>query len=90
MIAIELEVPVIASDTGGLKEQLNDGKFGYFCRPGDVDGLYEKMNLLHRDKGRLEIEREKMRAFKSELRWNCLLEKLTNELNDDISGSRTR
>ncbi len=90
MIAIGLEVPVIASDTGGLKEQLNNGNFGYFCRPGDVDDLFEKMSLLYRDKERLEVEREKMRAFKSELRWSCLLEKLTNELNGNISGSRTR
>lgn len=89
-IAIGLEVPVIASDTGGLKEQLNNGRFGHFCTPGDVDDLYEKMVLLYRNKELLEIEREKMREFKSELRWSCLLEKLTDNINGDISGSRKR
>lgn len=41
--ALEFGAPIIATDTGGLKEQLQDGKIGLFCKPGDADSLSEQM-----------------------------------------------
>jgi glycosyltransferase involved in cell wall biosynthesis len=38
--------PVIASDTGGLKEMINDGADGILFQPGNADELAEKIQYL--------------------------------------------
>ena len=47
--------PVIASDTGGLKEQLNKGEIGLFCKIGNAKELCEKMFCLNNDRQRLYV-----------------------------------
>ena len=42
-IALEYGVPVISSDTGGLKEQLMNGQIGLFAKPNDEKDLADKM-----------------------------------------------
>ena len=37
--AMACEVPVVASDVGGLPELVNDGEAGHLCPVGDVDGM---------------------------------------------------
>ena len=39
-------VPVIASNVGGVKYQLIDGKTGFIFEPGDTDTLAEKLATL--------------------------------------------
>lgn len=39
-IAYEFGCPVIATNTGGLLEQLDDGKIGYYCKPNDANSLF--------------------------------------------------
>lgn len=82
LIAIGLEVPIIATDTGGLREQLNSGKFGFFCKPGDIDSLFQKMNLLYNDKTLMDIERKKMHEFKPYIQWDCLLDDLARDITN--------
>jgi glycosyltransferase involved in cell wall biosynthesis len=40
--AIACEVPVISSNTGGLPELMIDGKTGYICDVGDIEGMAAK------------------------------------------------
>lgn len=39
-IAYEFGCPIIATNTGGLLEQLDNGKIGYYCKPNDVNSLF--------------------------------------------------
>ena len=49
-------LPVVASNIGGLPEVVIDGHTGYFIKPGDVDDLTEKLLILISD----EAMRKKM------------------------------
>jgi glycosyltransferase involved in cell wall biosynthesis len=44
--AMACSIPVIASDTGGLKQTLIDGVTGYLFPPGDYEKLAEKLDYL--------------------------------------------
>lgn len=49
MIALEAQmhgVPVVASEIGGLAEILVDDQTGYYAKPGDIDSLALKLDLL--------------------------------------------
>jgi PEP-CTERM/exosortase A-associated glycosyltransferase len=43
--------PIIASDIGGHRELIQDGYTGLLFKPGDIDSLLEKLNLLLDDPG---------------------------------------
>ncbi len=47
--AMALGKPVIGSRVGGITEQIEDGKTGYLFRPGDKEGLADKMRALAED-----------------------------------------
>lgn len=44
--AMSFEVPVIATNTGGLKEQIQDGKTGFLCNASDSQDLMAKMEYV--------------------------------------------
>lgn len=50
LVAMNYGVPVIASDTGGLSEQIEDGVTGLLVRPGDTRELARKMAMLIEDR----------------------------------------
>lgn len=50
LVAMNYGVPVIATDTGGLSEQVEDGVTGILVQPGDSRKLAEKMVMLMEDK----------------------------------------
>ena len=52
--------PVIASDTGGLREQLGDGEEGILVPPGDADELAKAMRMLCDDRDRLREQSWRM------------------------------
>lgn len=47
--ALASEVPVVASDVGGVSEVIIDGETGYLFAPGDVNGCFEKIMRLLTD-----------------------------------------
>ncbi len=47
--AMACEVPVVASDVGGIREIVVDGKTGFLIPPGDADALADKVNILLED-----------------------------------------
>lgn len=49
VIALEYGIPTIATNTGGLKEQVKDGKTGILIEPEDVDDLYRAMDRIASD-----------------------------------------
>ncbi len=44
--AMACEVPVVASDIGGLPELVKDGETGFLCPEGDIEAFAEKTKLL--------------------------------------------
>lgn len=79
-IAIDFEVPIIASDSGGLREQLDDGKIGLFVKPGSVDSLSEKMMEAIECHHVILKQKDLEKEFKKELKWETIATKLVKEI----------
>ena len=75
-IALEYGVPIIASNTGGLKEQMDNGNLGLFSTPGDADSLMKQMEyfLIHPD---FYIkEKKKTSVYLQSLNWDTVTQKI--------------
>lgn len=81
-IALEYNVPVIASDSGGLKEQMDEGRIGTYVAPGDAEALYQKMKEVAGNEEWLTAERNKMQAYLHELQWDVVTKKLLESLEN--------
>lgn len=57
--ALSCEVPVVATDVGGIPELMINGETGYLVPAKDPSGLSEKINILLENEGK----REKMGQF---------------------------
>lgn len=79
-IAFEYLTPVIASDTGGLREQLNDGKIGLLFECGNVDDLVSKMNEIIDNHEEYQRQQELMKAYRETLNWETLAENLLKQI----------
>jgi glycosyltransferase involved in cell wall biosynthesis len=63
-------VPVIASDSPGLRETLQDGRTGFLVPHGDVEALAARMLELARDRALVERMGESARAFAAPFTWD--------------------
>lgn len=79
-IALEYGVPIIASDSGGLKEQLDEGRIGAYVNPGDPEALYQKMKEIAGNSEWFASERRKMAQYLRELQWDVVTKKLLDSL----------
>mgnify|MGYP000003694645 FL=1 len=77
-IALEYNTPIIASETGGLKEQLNNGEIGIFCKVNDINSLKEKMAWCIHNPGELKEEQKKMASYLHELDWEVITRIIIN------------
>lgn len=80
-IAYEYETPIIASNTGGLKEQLDNGKIGLLFEAGNAAELAQKMEYIMDNKDEFNRQAELIRNFRESLNWDVLAKKLLNDLN---------
>ena len=80
-IAYEYETPIIASNTGGLKEQLDNGKIGLLFEAGNAAELAQKMEYIMDNKDEFNRQAELIRTFRESLNWDALAKKLLNDLN---------
>lgn len=74
--AMEFGTPIIASNTGGLREQLDDGKIGVFCEPGNADDLADKMIYLIDNKEEIRQQKDKMSTFLQTLNRDAVARRL--------------
>ena len=82
LTAMEFNSIIIASNTGGLKEQLADGTIGIFCEPGNESDLFEKMRYVVDNYNDLaKIEKTKMRKHLQSIEWKNVTGKLIKELD---------
>ncbi len=79
-LAAEYECPIIASDAGALKEQLDEGRVGVFFPGEDMDSLVNCMNRFINDHTLYYSEKEKMKKYKLSLDWDLIIQNLVNDL----------
>jgi N-acetyl-alpha-D-glucosaminyl L-malate synthase BshA len=74
--ALSCEVPVIATNVGGLPEVVDHGKTGYLFPVGDVDAMAEAaVELLKDDARRAEIGREARRQAVERFNEDAIVER---------------
>lgn len=71
-VAYEFLTPIIASNTGGLKEQLDDGKIGLLFENGNYKDLMRKMEVFINNKKIWKKQSDLMISFRNTLDWNVL------------------
>lgn len=81
-IAYEFLTPIIASNTGGLKEQLDDGKIGYMFEAGNSNELADKMIYLIDNPQKWEEQNQIMKDYRKKLDWDVLATQLLNEIGE--------
>ena len=80
-IAFEYGVPIIASDTGGLREQLFDGEVGKLVPSNDDEALKNAMEEYISSPELYDIEAHKMSLYREKLAWPMLAKQLIQGLN---------
>ena len=85
-IAIDFNVPVIASDTGGLVEQLDDGNIGMFAEPGNVDSLADALKNFIGSSELQTYEKINIEQYKRKLEWDVITSDLLVEIDHRESG----
>lgn len=79
-VAYEYETPIIASDTGGLREQLNNGRLGVLFECGNANDLANKMEYIMEHPEEAERQISLMRKYRETLNWDIVVRRLLNEL----------
>lgn len=75
-IAMEYRKLIIASDTGGLNEQVQDGVTGILVKPNDAEELYIKMKYCIMNRKQTNILIENAERYLKSLNWDILAERL--------------
>jgi glycosyltransferase involved in cell wall biosynthesis len=92
--ALATPLPVVASNVGGIPEVIEDGKQGLLFRPGDVEGLAERLLRLARDpalsKALAENARERVKDFSLARTVDAYARMYENASRNSIRSSRTR
>lgn len=79
-IAMEFGVPVIASDTGGLREQLNDGELGVLFECGNEEALKNAMkNMTEHPELVLELKK-KTKSYLHKLNWDNIAHSMVEQI----------
>lgn len=77
-ISMEYGCPVIASCTGGLSEQIDDGNTGILVQPNDVNSLAKAMEMIYLDKDLRRSISDNEKAKLREFDWDVLSKKLAD------------
>ncbi len=80
-----MEKPVIATDVGGDKEMMIDGKTGYLVKEGSSDDIKEKLSKLLNDKELAnKMGKEGARFIKQEFNWELVTKKFLDTINPHL------
>lgn len=81
-VAYDFEVPVVASDLVGLREQLFNGEVGCLCKPNDSSALAEKMEKFILNKNEINNQITLMKKYKNKMTWKCVTGELIRQINE--------
>lgn len=82
LVAMNYGVPVIASDTGGLSEQVEDGVTGILVRPGDSRELAGKMAMLMEDRQLYLKMCENVKSRMGQMEWKDAAKRLAEIIGE--------
>ena len=74
--------PVIVSNSGGLPEQVLDGKTGIIINKGDIEALTEAIISLYNDKDRLVDMKKSAVEMSNTVTWNNTAKSLLKRIQD--------
>jgi glycosyltransferase involved in cell wall biosynthesis len=95
--AMRAGIPVVATDTGGVREAVQDEYNGFLVPPRDVSRLAERLSALIRSAElRKSMGFQSRRRFTQEFEWRSMLDKtealyastLRNKMNCEMAPSR--
>lgn len=81
LVAMDYRVPLIASNTGGMSEQVIDGKTGLLVTPSDVDALYQVMHKLATNRQLREKMKNQQEAYMKTMGWDVSAKQLIEAMN---------
>lgn len=73
--AMANEIPVVASDVGGIRDLIKEGKNGYLVKPKSVQQIIKKINILINNKN-IETMKKFCRGFASQYSWEKIYIKI--------------
>ena len=76
LVSMDFGVPIIATNTGGLSEQIEDGVTGVLVEPGNADELADAMIQLAEDKEKQKRIAENVKEYLHSIEWDELAAKL--------------
>jgi len=80
-IAMEYGIPIIASNIGGLSEQLDNGRIGFLVSPGNVEDLASKMLYASEHPEVFDAQRILMKEKLKSLDWDIIVHNLVESLD---------
>ncbi len=78
LVAMGYGVPVIATDVGGISEQITDGENGLLVAPKDTDALYAAMKRLIEDSELYQRLSVNGRRYSDLFQWENVMEKINS------------
>ena len=79
-IAYNYLTPIIATDTGGIKEQLFDGKAGVLAKPGDEFDLANKMEQFIVSDTLYDEQKKILAETKKKMSWEYIVKEFLQDL----------
>lgn len=76
MLALEYQIPVIATDVGGISEQIVNGKTGIIISPNNVDELSDAMIMLAKNESMRERMMNNQKKDLKRFDWNNIAKTL--------------
>ena len=78
-----MELPVIATDVGGIPELMEDGKTGYLVKKGDADDLIKKLSILLDDDAKAkQMGKEARRFVEKNFTWELIAKRFSEILKN--------
>lgn len=82
LVAYDYGVPVIASNIGGISEQVIDGKTGILVEPNSVDDLVNAMNKLIENHVIISM-RDNIKSYLHEISWDKTVRKIIDIIENE-------
>ena len=80
--------PVVATDTGGIREVVSENKTGFLVSPHDIKAMAEKVEILLNDRSlRLKMGNNAYSGLDSNYRLECMVNS-TKELYENLIAAR--
>jgi glycosyltransferase involved in cell wall biosynthesis len=80
-VAYQFEVPVVATDVGGLSEVVLEGETGYLVPVADSIALARKI-IEYQKEGKKSLFQQNIRAFRDRLSWEQVVDAIIGLLRD--------